>query len=298
MKFQDERMLRAARWCLLVTFLAGLRGVASGANPCCRIQSLDRATGVVTALDAASGRTFQFSVRDPKLVASLQVGQGVYANFKSNQVSLDSRTACCAILSVSAASGGRTPESQSPKPSAPPATAAGTSTSRPPPPTPDTRPAEGTTEGAIRESTSSGSNGGQVSTPGGTAVPGIVHPPVLSNPDIAGEQQPLQYVIHDRSSEVIARFQNIGAEIPADSSAMSPRPTWYVDGQVRQPDDAGTFGVHIGRPAWPTRGERSYAAKFTLPRGSHQLRAVMQVMPGEQNPANNAATIPVMSGEA
>lgn len=138
----------------------------------------------------------------------------------------------------------------------------------------------------------------QSSVPGGVVVPGNINRPALSNPDIAGEQEPLQYVIHDRSSEVTARFQNVGTEIPADSSAMSPRPSWYVDGQVRQPDDAGNFGVHLGRPAWPTLAERSYTAKFTLPRGSHQIRAVMQVMPGEQNPANNAATIPVTSGEA
>jgi hypothetical protein len=129
-------------------------------------------------------------------------------------------------------------------------------------------------------------------------VPGVIHSPTSSNPDIAGEQQPLQYVIKDRSSEVTARFQNVGAAIPADPSATSPQPTWYVDGQVRQPDNAGNFGVHIGRPAWATLAERSYTAKFTLPRGSHQVRAVMPVMPGEQNPANNAATIPVTAGEA
>ena len=181
-------MLRIERWCLIVALLAGLRGVAAGANPCCRVQSLDRTTGVVTASNTASGQTFQFRVSDPRLLASLTVGQGVYANFKSNQVSLDGKTACCAIVSVPAGSGARMPESESPKASSRPATAP--ITGRPPPPTPDTRPAENSTEGAIRGSTAAGSNG----APGGVVVPGVIHSPTSSNPDIAGEQQPLQYV--------------------------------------------------------------------------------------------------------
>jgi hypothetical protein len=230
---------------------------------CCAITGLDVGSGTASARAAAMGQTFTFTVGDRKLLGSLKIGQPVYANFKTNQVSLDGRNACCSI--VSGPSGGAQTRSQS--------------TSQGPPQT-------------------SSSSGGGISVPGGVVAPGSVNRPVLPYPDIAGEQEPMQYVVRNRSSVVSARFQNIGAEIPGDSTAMDPRPTWYVNGQARPPDDAAISVVRRGRPAWPTLAERSYTANFTLPQGSHQVRAVMPVMPGEQNPANNAATIPVTSGEA
>ncbi len=103
MASQEERILRAARWCLLVAFLAGPCAVASGALPCCEISSIDGATGIVTARETATNRTFQFQVEDRKLLLSLTVGQGVYANFTTKKVSLNGQTACCEIISVGAA---------------------------------------------------------------------------------------------------------------------------------------------------------------------------------------------------
>jgi lysozyme len=79
-------------------------------TPCCAITAIDTSSGVVTAKVNANGNIFQFKVTDAALLNSLKIGQGVYANFKSNQVSLDGTTACCAIITPPA-----------PPPPAPPA---------------------------------------------------------------------------------------------------------------------------------------------------------------------------------
>ena len=103
MTFQEERMLRAARWCLLATLLAGLCAAASGALPCCGISAIDGQRGIVTAKEPATNRLFQFRVEDRKILLSLEVGQAVYANFTTKKVSLDGHVACCEIVSVGAA---------------------------------------------------------------------------------------------------------------------------------------------------------------------------------------------------
>ncbi len=94
--------------------LAGSRAPAQQpATPCCGIVSIDAATGLITAKVTATGNTFQFKAPDPRTLASLRVGQGVFANFGGKQVSLDGRSACCAITSgptpAIAAPAGRTP---------------------------------------------------------------------------------------------------------------------------------------------------------------------------------------------
>jgi len=48
-------------------------------------------TGVVTATEKTTGRTFQFKVGDSTLLNTLSVGKGVYANFDAGQVSMDGR---------------------------------------------------------------------------------------------------------------------------------------------------------------------------------------------------------------
>ncbi|HYL13974.1 MAG TPA: GH25 family lysozyme [Terriglobales bacterium] len=78
--------------------------------PCCSITAINTSTGVVTANVSANGNIFQFKVTNAALLNSLKVGQGVYANFTTNQVSLDGTTACCAITT-----------SPAPPPPAPPA---------------------------------------------------------------------------------------------------------------------------------------------------------------------------------
>jgi Cu/Ag efflux protein CusF len=82
-------------------FLAG--GVASswlGAQesltPCCNIVSID-ANGLVSARQA-DGRVFQFQVADQALLASLHIGQAVWADFGAKQVTLKyGAQPCCGI---------------------------------------------------------------------------------------------------------------------------------------------------------------------------------------------------------
>lgn len=88
---------------LLAGVLASWPAVARAAAPCCGISGIDGGTGVVTARETATNRTFQFRVEDRKLLLSLKVGQGVYASFTTKKVSLNGQTACCSIVSDGAA---------------------------------------------------------------------------------------------------------------------------------------------------------------------------------------------------
>lgn len=67
---------------------------------CCSVTAVQPAGGVVTARETASGRTFTFTARDRNLLRGMRVGQPVYANFDTRQVSLDGKTFCCAIQKI------------------------------------------------------------------------------------------------------------------------------------------------------------------------------------------------------
>jgi hypothetical protein len=95
-------MFRTALGALVAGGLLIPQAVAS-AQACCSVTSIDKKSGVVSAKESATGRAFQFKVGDGKLLSSLRLGQAAYANFKTNQVSLDGKTACCSILSGSTA---------------------------------------------------------------------------------------------------------------------------------------------------------------------------------------------------
>ncbi len=79
--------------------LAAAPLAAQSPAACCSITAIDAATGVITARVTANGNVFQFKVTDAGALASLKVGQGVFANIGGRQVSLDGRRACCAITS-------------------------------------------------------------------------------------------------------------------------------------------------------------------------------------------------------
>ncbi|MDQ6893906.1 MAG: hypothetical protein M3167_14635 [Acidobacteriota bacterium] len=64
-----------------------LTASVSGAVPCCGIASVDRATGVVTARVNATGQVFDFKVGNPTLLAGLQVGAPVDADFAAKVAS-------------------------------------------------------------------------------------------------------------------------------------------------------------------------------------------------------------------
>jgi len=56
-------------------------------EPCCGITTI--AGSLVTATETATGKTFQFQVNAPALAKSLRVGQQIYADFGTQQVSVD-----------------------------------------------------------------------------------------------------------------------------------------------------------------------------------------------------------------
>lgn len=97
MKRASARAMAAA-----VLLLTALAGAAQAAEPCCTITAIDKQTGVVTAVVKQTGRQFQFEAPNAQTLAGLKVGQGVYANLRSQQVSLDGKKACCRIIMASA----------------------------------------------------------------------------------------------------------------------------------------------------------------------------------------------------
>src|SRR6266566_945114 len=82
---------------MAVGFLATFVPQARAAEPCCNITKIDTRTGVVTAQDRTTGHTFQFTA-SPAVLQKMKVGQGVYANFKTNQVSINNIQPCCGII--------------------------------------------------------------------------------------------------------------------------------------------------------------------------------------------------------
>jgi len=66
-------------------------------TPCCSITGIDPRMSTVTAKETATGKTFSFKATNPSLLNSLKVGQAVYANFATRQVSVDGLEPCCSI---------------------------------------------------------------------------------------------------------------------------------------------------------------------------------------------------------
>ncbi len=80
--------------------LQPIDGAKAAAVPCCNIVSIG-ANGFVTARETATGRTLQFKAA-PSVLNTLKVGQAVFANFGTRQVSVNGIGPCCGITSVSA----------------------------------------------------------------------------------------------------------------------------------------------------------------------------------------------------
>jgi len=114
MKFREMRY----RWLITIAALAFLLIVAApaanAADPCCEVTAMNPQTGVVTAKVNATGQLFQFRTNNPAHLRNLKIGQQIYANLTSRQVSLDGRSAFATISSIapqnsSAAGAQRTP---------------------------------------------------------------------------------------------------------------------------------------------------------------------------------------------
>jgi len=93
--------LRNAQYTILsaIAFLAisAALTIAQTQRPAATITAIDNQTGVVTAKVKTTGQTFDFRLNNPAQTSQLRVGEGVYPNFKTDQVSLDGRTAAGTI---------------------------------------------------------------------------------------------------------------------------------------------------------------------------------------------------------
>jgi hypothetical protein len=97
--------------------------------PCCTITALDANRGLATARENSTGRTFDFLAPSAASLAALKIGQPIYANFRTKQVSLNGKTACCRIVNISPAGSVQTgPKPSQPGTSGPSAAAATRST--------------------------------------------------------------------------------------------------------------------------------------------------------------------------
>src|ERR1043166_7511409 len=81
--------------------------------PCCDITGINSSSGLVTARVIATGQMFQFSVNGAT-VHQLHVGQGVFANFKANRISLDGQHVHGTIIAKGAGPVGLPANAQSP----------------------------------------------------------------------------------------------------------------------------------------------------------------------------------------
>jgi Cu/Ag efflux protein CusF len=80
---------------------------AIAAQPCCGITAIDARSGVITAKETATGRTFQFKLDDAALLGTVKVGQVVEADFKTMKVTVHPPgvSPCCAITGIDARTG-------------------------------------------------------------------------------------------------------------------------------------------------------------------------------------------------
>jgi hypothetical protein len=70
-------------------------------EPCCSIVAINVVDALVSARETASGYTFKFKVSDKKLLATLKVGDNVWADFSTKKVRLrkaDSEPCCNIVL--------------------------------------------------------------------------------------------------------------------------------------------------------------------------------------------------------
>jgi hypothetical protein len=80
---------------------------ASAGEPCCGITAIDARSGVISARETATGRSFQFKLDDATLLDRIKVGQAVDVDFKTMKVTVRPAGSepCCAITAVNARTG-------------------------------------------------------------------------------------------------------------------------------------------------------------------------------------------------
>ena len=75
--------------------------IAPVATPaCCAIVRVEASKSLVTARETATGFTFRFTLKSKRLLATLKIGQPVWADFAAKTVKLKATDVqpCCAIV--------------------------------------------------------------------------------------------------------------------------------------------------------------------------------------------------------
>jgi CARDB len=88
------------RWLFLIVVLIRCSQPLRAVPYCCTVTAVDARTGTASAVETATGRTFEFHIPNLKLFATVRVGTPVYANFSTKQVSLDGKTPCGEITKI------------------------------------------------------------------------------------------------------------------------------------------------------------------------------------------------------
>lgn len=97
---------------VVTTLVVGLNLAAqTKVQPSSHITAIDTRTGVVAAKVDASGEDFRFTLINPALLSTLKIGEGVYANLQTKQVSLDGQHVAGTIVSIGASKGTLAPAS-------------------------------------------------------------------------------------------------------------------------------------------------------------------------------------------
>ena len=166
---------------------------------CCSVTAVDLASGAVQARVNSNGQVFTFHLTNRAPAAALRVGQPVYANFTSKQVSLDARSIAGTITSVGPAP---TPSAHpSPPPSSQPSSSSAKSGANSKPTvssasgnsgfnnmkvnTPNLTVPEGTTAGTIRGATASPSGGTTGPSASPAPAPQLTGKPTSSSVPVA-----------------------------------------------------------------------------------------------------------------
>ena len=94
--FAGKVSVDGATPCCNIAAGSATTAAAMPGTPCCSIVSIDARTGLATARDKATGKTFQFKIQGA--ASKLKVGDAIYANVAAGQVSVDGLQPCCNII--------------------------------------------------------------------------------------------------------------------------------------------------------------------------------------------------------
>jgi hypothetical protein len=94
--------LRSIGYTAMAFVAVAYSGGANAAEPV-SIAAINARTGVVTARDAKTKSTVEFTVVGAALLKSLKIGQTVYADYGTQKVSVDGISPCCGIVRIQSA---------------------------------------------------------------------------------------------------------------------------------------------------------------------------------------------------